>query len=121
MKKIVCIICVLFSLSAKAQYKTGENYLIQEVKITGDPAAYRYAFLYGLITCGEFYIANEANIIGFFNKDSVSLDKLTLLFDHKNMFKLKHDSIANMYRLNYAKGIYDILMSDDTEIYKIGN
>ena len=105
-------------------YKSGTNYIIQEVVYGYGADHYPpFACIYRLKTdYNLYYIADEDYLINAIAVDSINLDSLTYLVPHFSDWRV-FDSVQGKYtnRVCFAKDLYDIMTMDNTEVYKIGS
>ncbi|MBP1629630.1 MAG: hypothetical protein H6Q15_523 [Bacteroidetes bacterium] len=128
MKKIVFIFLLFFVNISFCQYKVAENYLVQRIVHTRAPYN-AFVGIYRTDSYGEYYISSEKDVISFIESDSVDRSKLVLTLSLggnytlslRGNYTLKDSSININYRCyKYFKTIYEYIILDDTEVYKIG-
>ncbi len=104
-------------------YKSGTNYVIQEV-------VYGYPEFYPPFTCflrlktdyDLYYIADEDYLLNAIAADSINLDSLTYLIPHYSYWET-FDSVQNkyVYRVCFSQHLDNLMTMDNTEVYKIGS
>ncbi len=106
-----------------SEYKTGTNYIVQEVTYGYGSDIYPpFAGLYRLKTDFDvYYIANKKYLLDAIRKDSINMDSLTILVPQNHTWGI-YDSISKKYRftINHSMDLYDIMTMDNTEVYAIG-
>jgi len=108
--------------SLLANYKSNTGYVVQEVIYGTDRYPY-FVGVYRLKTDFDvFYVSDEQCILNAIKTDYFSLDSLTILVPPSVGWKV-FDSLLGQYidRISYVQDIYNIMILDDTEIYKIGS
>src|SRR5574344_1484566 len=120
MRKLIFLMLLLLTESSFGQYKVAENYFIQ--KLDFQHIVHRnFIGIYRFGTFGDFYVANEEDILSFIKYDTVDKSKLILVLStmSQDPFNIKSNSIIDNQCYKYSTTIYDIMRLDDTEIYKI--
>jgi hypothetical protein len=108
--------------SLLVKYKSDISYIVQEIVYGTD----RYPFFAGLYRLKTdfdfFYISKEQDIINAIKTDTLNLNSLAILIP-PNAGWCIYDSLSNQYidRISYVQNIYDIMILDNTEVYKIGS
>jgi hypothetical protein len=82
-----------------------------------------FAGLYRLKTDFPFYhISSEQHIINAIKTDTLNVDSLIILIPPEAGWYI-YDSLSNQYvnSISYVQNISDIMLLDNTEVYKIGS
>ena len=107
--------------SLLSNYKSDTGYIVQEIIYGTDRYPY-FAGLYRMKTdFGVFYISDEQHILNAIKTDYFNLDSLTILVPPSSGWSI-FDSLSGQYmnRISYVQDIRDIMILDNTEVYKIG-